>query len=70
MIQFSKCPVQDPKATIEAGKPMFGEGIDALIQIDKYSNIRFQFMGPRKDETEAASWLRPQRNPRQWMHQL
>lgn len=71
MIQFSKCPVQDPKATIEAGKPMFGEGIDALIQIDKYSNIRFQFMGPRKDETEAAFLARVPNEIRvNWMPQL
>lgn len=54
IVQFNKCPVQDPKATAEAGKPVFGEGIEALVQIDKYSNIKFQFLAPQKGESPEA----------------
>lgn len=58
MVIFSKVAVQDPQATTSAGRPVFGDGIEALVQIDKYSNIKFQWLALREGEARDVYFER------------
>lgn len=71
MIQFRQTAVENVTESLAVGRPVYEDGIEALITVDAKSNIVLAFAGQRRGESDAAFEERlPQEIRLRWLPNL